>query len=158
MSTALFEVGVVKAVDHDVGDVRESVGAPQVFGGVGGERLEWVVSLDPAGLQVVGAARADGDRAVLGRAHQQESDVGVSAERWDQVGVALLDLLGAQPALLLHQVDEAEVAGAQHNGVLVAHPVLLMLAAAAGRLVKRLPDRGVVLVAAAHTPHLSPRE
>ena len=84
--------------------------------------------------------------------------MGVSGERSDQVGVALLDLLGAQPALLLHQVDEAEVAGAQHDGVLVAHPVLLMLAAAAGRFVERLPDRGVVLVAAAHSRHVAPRE
>jgi hypothetical protein len=32
---ALFEVGVVEAVDHDVGDMLESVGAPQVRGGIG---------------------------------------------------------------------------------------------------------------------------
>jgi len=29
------DVGVVEAVDHDVGDVREAVGAPEVIGGVG---------------------------------------------------------------------------------------------------------------------------
>jgi hypothetical protein len=79
----------------------------------------------------------------------------VSAEiRW----VALLDLLGVEPALLVHQIHEAEVAGAQHDGVLVAHPGLLMVAAAAGRFVERLPDRGVVLVAAAHAPHVAPGE
>ena len=72
--------------------------------------------------------------------------------------MALLDLLGAEPAFLLHEVDEAEVAGAKHDGVLVARPVLFMVAAAAGRFVDRLPDRGVVLVAAAHTPHVAPRE
>ena len=97
---ALFEVRVVEAVDHDVGDVLESVGAPQVRGGVGGEGLQRVLAVDPAALQVVGAVRADGDRAVLGGVNQQEADVRVSAERSDQVGVALLDLLGAQPALL----------------------------------------------------------
>ncbi|MGO9789443.1 MAG: hypothetical protein ACLP8S_07945 [Solirubrobacteraceae bacterium] len=70
-------------------------------------------------------------------------------------GVALLDLLGAQSALHLHPVDEAEVAGAQHDGVLVAHPVSLMAAAAAGCFVERLPDCGVVLVAAAHACHLA---
>ena len=73
---ALFEVGVVEAVNHDVGGMLKSVGAPQVRGGIGRKRLERVLTLDPAGRQIVGAGGADGDRAVLGRAHQQESDVG----------------------------------------------------------------------------------
>ena len=136
----------------------ESVGAPQVRGGIGREGLQRVLSLDPSGRQVMGAGGADGDRAVLRRAHQQESDVGVSSECSDQIGMALLDLLGAEPVLLLHEVDEAEVAGAEHDGVHVAQPVLLMVATAAGRFVKRLPDRGVVLVAATHARHVAPRE
>ena len=60
--------------------------------------------------------------------------------------------------LLLHEVDETEIARAEHDGVLVARPVLFMVAGAAGRFVERLPDRGVVLVAAAHAPHVAPRE
>ena len=83
--------------------------------------------------------------------------MGVSNERSDQVGVALVDLLGAQPAFLLHEVDEAEVAGAQHDGMLVARTVLFMVAAAAGRFIDRLSDRGVMLVPPL-MPLTSPRE
>ena len=46
---ALFEVRVVEAVDHDVGDMLESVRAPQVRGCSRGEGRERVLSLDPAG-------------------------------------------------------------------------------------------------------------
>ena len=120
---ALFEVGVVEAVDHhDVGDVLEPVRSPQVSGCVGGEQRKPVLALDPAVVEVVGAARADGHGAVLGRVHEQKADMGMSGERRDQVGVAFLGFLGAQPSLLLHQVDEAQVAGAKDDGVLAACP------------------------------------
>ena len=42
----LFELGVVEAVDHDVGDMLESVGPAKVRGGVGRERRQRIVALD----------------------------------------------------------------------------------------------------------------
>ena len=68
---ALVEVGVVEAADHDVGDVREAVGAQQVARRVRRERSERVLALDPAVGKVVGARsrRARPGRARLsGRA------------------------------------------------------------------------------------------
>ena len=55
--------------------------------------------------------------AVLRRAHEQPADVRVRAQRRDQLRVARVDLLERQPARLVHQVDEAEVAGAEHDDV-----------------------------------------
>ena len=69
-------------------------------------------------------AGAEDERPVLGGAHEQPADVRVLAQRWDQLGVALLDLLERQPALLLHQVDESEVARAQDDGCAIGHVVL----------------------------------
>ena len=54
---ALLELGVIEAVDHDVGDVLEPVGPAQVRGGVGRERRQRVLALDPPLVQVVGAVR-----------------------------------------------------------------------------------------------------
>src|SRR4029450_7647198 len=63
--------------------------------------------------------------------------------------VALFDLLQRQPAWLLHQVDETEIAGAEHDGLL-ARDVLLRLGfrLLAGRLAKRVTDHRLLLVAA----------
>ena len=56
---------VEEAVQHDVGDVREAVRAPQVVRRVRGERGQRVLALDPAVRQVVRAAGAEHDRPVL---------------------------------------------------------------------------------------------
>ena len=117
---ALVELGVVEAAHHDVADVLEAVGAQEVLGRGGRERGERVLALDAAVREVVGAAGAEGDRPVLGRVNQQPADVRVLAERGQEPRVPLLDLLERQAAGLLHQVDEPEVAGAEHDDVAVA--------------------------------------
>ena len=61
-----LEHGVVEAPDHDVGHVLEPVGAQKMPRGVGREGCERVLSLHPAVGEVVGAVRAERDRAVLG--------------------------------------------------------------------------------------------
>ena len=121
---ALFELGVVEAPHHDVGDMLEAVGAQQVLRRGGRERRERVLALDAAVREVVRAAGAERDRPVLGRADEQPADVGVRAEGGHELRVARLDLLERQPAALLHQVDEPEVARAEHDDVLVGHVVL----------------------------------
>ena len=121
---ALLELGVVEAAHHDVGDVREPVGAQQVRGRGGRERRERILALDAPVGEVVGAAGAERDRAVLGGADEQPADVRVRAEGGDELRVALVDLLERQPAALLHQVDEAEVARAEHDDVAVGDVVL----------------------------------
>ena len=82
---ALVELGVVEAADHDVADVLEAVGAQQVLGRGGRERRERVLALDAAFGEVVGAAGAEGDRAVLGGVDEQPADVGVLAERGQEL-------------------------------------------------------------------------
>ena len=62
---AVLELGVVEAPHHDVGDVLEAVGAQQVPGRVGRERRERVLALDAPVDEVVSAASAERDRAVL---------------------------------------------------------------------------------------------
>ena len=80
----LAELRPEGAVDHQVGAVREAVGAPQVVGGVGAEGRQRVLALDPALVEEVDARRADRDRAVALRADQDEADPGVLAERREQ--------------------------------------------------------------------------
>ena len=58
-----LERGVVEAPDHDVGDVREAVGAAQVLGRVRGEGREWILALDPAVGQIARARSAQRDAA-----------------------------------------------------------------------------------------------
>ena len=70
---ALVEQRVVEAADHDVGHVREAVGAPQVLGRVRREARERVLALDAAVGEVVRAARAERDRPVLLGADEHDS-------------------------------------------------------------------------------------
>src|SRR6188508_3339162 len=82
---ALVELGVVEAVHHDVGDVGETVGPPQVERCGGRERRQWILALDPAVREVVRPARAERNRAVLPRADQQEADVRMLPECREQL-------------------------------------------------------------------------
>ena len=76
----------------------------------------------------------------------------VRAERRDQPRMALVDLLEREPARLLHQRDQAEVSGAEHDDLAVRDVVLralaLLLVGPPGRLADREPDHRVLLVAA----------
>ncbi len=74
---------------------------------------------------------------------------GWSRSDGQQAGVKCLDLLQREPSPLLHQVDEAEVARAEHDHVLVGDVVLrALLRLLATRLGERMPDHRVLLVAA----------
>ena len=117
---ALLELRVIEAADHDVRHVLEAVGAEQMCGRVRGERRERILALDAAVGEVVSAAGIDRQRPVLRRVNEQEADMRMRAERRQQVWMALVDLLGGQAALLVHQIDQAEVARAEHHRAVVA--------------------------------------
>ena len=70
----------------------------------------------------------------------------------------LLDLLESQAAALLHQVDEAEVARAEHDDVPVGDVVLGPLLLLPGRLGEGVADHGALLVAAGDPCHVAARE
>ena len=138
-----------RSCHHDVGDVREAVGAPQVVRRVRREVRQRVLALDPAVGEVVRAARAERDRAVLRERTSSEADVRMLAQRREQLRVALLDLLERQPA-------RAPPSGRRGRGC-PSRARRRRLAArrrsagvsppAARRLADRVPDHGVVLVA-----------
>ena len=119
----------------------------------GGERGERVLALDAPVGEVVGAAGAERDRPVLGRADEQPADVGVLAQGGHELRVARLDLLERQPAALLHQVDEPEVARAEHDDVAVGDVVLGPLRLLSRRLAEGVADHRALLVPAGDPGH-----
>ena len=98
------------------------------------EVRERILALDAALGEEVSAVAADRDRSPRGGANEQPADVGMGAKRGDQVRMALVDLLERQPAALLHQIDEAEVARAEHDDVAVGDVVLRPLRLLPGRV------------------------
>ncbi len=85
----LLGIGVVHAVDEDVGTVREAVVAAEVIGGRRVELRERVLALD----RVVGsggaASRAPSTNgAVRARSHHHEADPGMGAQALEQSGMA----------------------------------------------------------------------
>ena len=128
----------------------ERVGAQQMRRRARGERRERIVAGHAPVAEPVRTVRAEHQRPVDIRPHQDEPDVGMHAQRRDQLGVALADLLERQPPRQLHQVDEAEVARAEDDDVAAGHVGLRgLLAARLARcgLVDGLPDGVGVLVA-----------
>jgi hypothetical protein len=95
--------------------------------------------------------------AVLGGADEQPADVRVLAEGGQQLRVPLVDLLERQPAALLHEVDEPEVAGAEHDDVAV-ETSFLAASAASGRLVDGVADHRALLVTAGDPVDVALRE
>ncbi len=73
---ALVELGVVEAVDHDVGDVGEAVGAREVLGGRRREGRERVLALHAPRGEVALAPRAEDDGAVAPRSGRAGSRCG----------------------------------------------------------------------------------
>ena len=67
----------------------------------------------------------------------------------------LVDLLEGQPAALLHEVDEAEVARAEHDHVAVGDVVLGLLRLLPGRFAHSESDHGALLVPARDPGHLA---
>jgi hypothetical protein len=81
-----------------------------MLGRIRGERRQRIHAFDTPLGEVVRTFATECHGSASGRADQQPADVRMILQGADQVGVALLDLLQRQPAPLLHQVDEAEVA------------------------------------------------
>ena len=86
-------LGVVHAVDQDVGRVREAVGVLQVLGHVRAEGCERVAAVHTALAQVGDPAGADRQRAKRSRADQHEADAGVAAQAGEQLREGQVDLL-----------------------------------------------------------------
>ena len=77
----------------------------------------------------------------------------VLPERGNELWMPFLELLERQPAALLHQVDEAEVARAEHDDVPVGDVVLGPLLLLSGRLGEGVADHGVLFVTAGNPFH-----
>ena len=92
---------------------------------------------------------------MLGRVDEQPADVRMRAQRRDELGVAVVDLLEGEPAVELHEIDEPEVAGAEHDDVAIGDVVLrALLLLRAGRLADGVLDHRALLVAAGVAGHL----
>ncbi len=146
---ALLEIRVVEAPDHDVGDVLEAVGAQEVLRGGRRERRERVVALDrPVGQPPLPfAPRTSGPRSSERTSSQPMC--GCERRAGIEPRMARVDLLERQPARLLHQVDQPEVARSEHDDVLVPDfllGLLLLLRLPADRLADRMADHRLVLV------------
>src|SRR5215218_3032576 len=113
--TALFETRVVEAADHDVGYVCEPVRTEKMARGVRGEWRQGVLALDGSLGEVMGAGGAECNGTALRGANEEPADMRVRAERRNQPRVTLVDLLEREPARLLHQRDETEVARPEHD-------------------------------------------
>ena len=72
--------------------------------------------------------------------------------------VPLVDLLDREPAALFHEVDEPEVAGAEHDDVAVGDVVLGPLLLLPGRLAERVADHRALLVSAGDPGDVTSRE
>ena len=152
---------VVEAADHDVGDVGEAVGPPEVAGRGGGEGRERVVALDAPLVQVRGArtVRARRRRARRsGRAASRCADgsrsVGISSGWRSSISSRV------SRCLLCHQVDEPEVAGPEDDDLAVGDVVLRALLGALRPVASstaRLHHR-VLLVAAGDARHAAAAE
>ena len=85
--------------------------------------------------------------------------MGVLPQRGDQLRVALVQLLQREPAPLLHQVDEPEVARAEDDDLAVGDVVLGALRRhPPGGLLDRVPGHRALLVAAREPGHLARRQ
>src|ERR1044072_2965426 len=115
----LSELRPVGAVDHQVGAVRKAVAAAEMVGGVGPERLERVIALDPALVEAALPPRRPRpphrNRPEARRADQDEADAGVLFEGRQELRVERLDPLKGHPARLAREADQAEAAGGHHR-------------------------------------------
>src|SRR5207245_9576675 len=104
----LVGVGIVSAVDHEVGHVLEAVGPFNVGRGVDPEGSQWVDTLDLPGIEVVHTRIADNDGAMPAGSNQDEPDSLMGAQRGDQTWIRGVDLLQGQPPGPPREVNEAE--------------------------------------------------
>src|SRR5215210_932177 len=83
------------------------------------------------------------------------------AQRGDEARVALLDLLAGQPMAPFHQVDQTQVARAEHHDLTISDAPLRRsraLRRSRGRLGDRMANRTLVLVAGLDSAHAPGRE
>src|SRR4051794_35970047 len=95
--------------------MREAIGPAQVLGRRWGERSQRVDPGDARLVEVVRPVGTEDDGAVLLGANEQPADVRVLAQRRQELWVAILDLLEREAPWHLHQIDEAEVPGPEHD-------------------------------------------
>ncbi len=122
---------VVPGVDHDVGGVREGVGAPDGVRDAGAEVRQRALFVVEFGHRELHAVRAEDDPAVLLAADEDEADAGVVGEGRQQRRMTGVDLLLGHAVRHVREGDQAEVAGGQHDrlGVtagLAVEPVALL--------------------------------
>ena len=92
-----------------LGDDLRRPEAVEVLRGGGGEVREGILALYAAVGEIAGTMPSEDDRPVVLRADEEPADVGVLAQRGQELRMALLDLLEREPPLFFHQIDEAEV-------------------------------------------------
>ena len=137
---ALVERGVVEAADQQM---SATCAKPSVrrrcCGACGEKRRERILALDPALLAGTGCRAAEHDRAVLApSATSTQPMCGCSRSAGMQRRDAAPSISSTvSRRSLLHQVDEAEIAGAEHDDVAAGDVVLLRLRLPPGRLAQR---------------------
>ena len=152
----LVALGVIKAAHGYVRGVREAIGAQEVPRGGRREGRERILAIDLSGRQVERARAPERHRPELGRVDEQPTDVRVLAQRRDEPRMATLDLLERHPALLLHEVDQAEVSRPQDHHLAAGDVVLGALGRlGAGRLIQGVPRHRSLLVTTGEAGHLA---
>src|SRR5438132_12819534 len=84
-------------------------------GGGGTEGRQWVIAFDHALLQVIRAGTAEDHGAAARGTNEKKPDAGVRAERGDEFGIGLVDLLQGQAARPAREVDQAQTARAHDH-------------------------------------------
>ena len=82
----LDEVGVVAAVDHQIGDRRVAIDLADLLAGPGTERQQRIDADHAAGGEVEAALVAEHDRRAIVLPHEHEPDLRVAGESADQPG------------------------------------------------------------------------
>src|SRR5215218_4783746 len=107
-----------------------------------------IVAFDTTLVEEQRAGCTEDDRAMLRRANEEPPDVRMVAQRRDEIWMALVQFLEREPAPFLHEVDQAQVAGPEHDRVSPGDIVLRRLLLAAGRPRNGVRRHRALLVAA----------
>src|SRR6185295_9552969 len=92
----LFEIGVVAAVDHQVGDCRVAVDLGDLIPRPWPEWFQRILTLHVAGSQIESAVPAEHHRRAGLLSHQYEPDLRVGAQTRDELRISPVDLLACQ--------------------------------------------------------------
>ena len=112
----LFQVGVVAAVDHQVGDRRVAVDLGDLLAGSGTEWCQRILADHVARRQIEAAAVAEDDRRAGRLADEDEPDLRMGRQPRDQPRVAGVDLLPGEATGLARDRDQTEASRSEHDG------------------------------------------